>query len=134
LVPVEQGGDGIEETGLRYEMVGYSNRDVSVSCNVGVGDRYEGGDSSYYPSVLQGAVLASCISGTAIPYTPATTDLSNAGFWQFSAPETGFEAEYVDDLHPIDGYLHMFQATECNSYKLTADDEWQRVDLSAILD
>lgn len=125
--------DGIRETGLDYQLLGYSNKDVEASCAAKLGSAAADSTSTFYPSVTNGSITGACFANADLPPFPAGD--SSVGFWQFETTETTIQVTYVDDDpgHPYDGFQYLFTKKDCVSDKLDDDLMWSPVDLSVIL-
>lgn len=110
-----RGSDGIGETSLHYRLTLYSNKDVDVSCEAGIGSAQSGAQSNYYPGVIQGSQTGACLTPSDYGSPPAAMG-GNVGFWAFTVTN-GPGAKYMDSDNPLglDGYSHAFTESECKA-------------------
>ncbi|HKU43182.1 MAG TPA: hypothetical protein VJR89_33710 [Polyangiales bacterium] len=55
------GTDGIGETALEYTLLRYSNNDLEVTCEAGLGSAEESADGIYFPAATKGSLTGGCI-------------------------------------------------------------------------
>jgi len=102
------GQDGIDETLLIYNVIGYSNGDAAIDCTAEAGpDMGSGG--GYFADSTNAALTGSCIATT--DYPPADTQ---SGYWLFATPATGPRATYTDtSAHPLNGDIYEYDDADC---------------------
>jgi hypothetical protein len=126
------GTDGILETFLTYELVGYSNHDVDSQCSVALGAAQNDSDRNYFPDGTVGAATGACVS--AVDYPPTGGPGSEVGIWRFSLAPNGPHAEYVDpDVgHPLNGYEIMFVEADCDVKRGDDTGAWTNTTLAEL--
>lgn len=127
------GMDGVTETYFDYSVIEFSNGDLSVACEAGLGAAESASDGSYYPVVVNGATTAACI--TSVDYPPYVTGPSgHVGEWIFRIGAAGPEATYRDDDsgHPLDGDTYRFIENDCNVWLMSDAGEWADAALSDV--
>jgi hypothetical protein len=122
------GQDGIDETGLVYSFVGFSNGDADVSCNADAGpDMGSGG--RYFPQPTVGAATGVC--SASLDYPPLD---GIAGRWDFELGSSAPAAEYIDDdAHPLDGATFTFIENDCNVREMNDAGVWSDSTLGDVL-
>ena len=121
------GSDGIGETGLEYSVVRFSNDDLEVTCEAGLGAAEASADGNYYPATTNGSVTGVCTAGQDYPPSPDGT----AGYWRFTADsELGPRATYVDaPTHPMNGDFIEFESDDCVVKTMAKDGKWSNSSL-----
>lgn len=128
------GQDGITETRLDYNVTLFSNRDVQVACEAGLGSRETAASAAFYPSVTNGAKAGAC--SVAVDYPPFPPPPGNVGGWNFTIEMGGPIAAYkdADPGHPLNSYSYRFTENDCSVYTLNADLKWTDAALSDVFD
>jgi hypothetical protein len=128
---IQPGQDGGKETGLSYNVTLYTNHDVQVDCMSAAGSD-SGSGGGFYPGVTMGAETGVCLASTDLPPFPPPP--GNVGFWDFQIGKgIGPSATYMDadPGHPLNGFTHTFDDSECKAWVLGEDLEWTEVTLAA---
>jgi hypothetical protein len=127
------GMDGVTETYLDYSVIEFSNGDLSVACEAGLGAAESASDGSYYPVVVNGATTAACTAS--VDYPPHVIGpTGHVGGWAFRIGAAGPEATYHDDDsgHPLDGDAYRFIENDCNVWLMSDAGEWSDAALSDV--
>lgn len=128
---VERGTDGMSETALKYALLQYSNRDISVQCSASIGAAQADDLSVYYPSTTHGAQNGFCTADADFG-TPSGTEV---GFWSFTASSSaGMNSVYNDPDNPLglDGFMHHFAEDECTAQMMDVSGTWTKVSLADV--
>jgi hypothetical protein len=125
------GSDGIYETALSYDLLRYTNGDLEVDCQSGLGSAEASADRTFYPSVTNGAITGGCVT----PQNYPPTNDGVAGGWEFEInAELGLIAVYRDlESHPLEGNYLVFESDDCSVFAMSEDGEWTESTLDAML-
>jgi hypothetical protein len=121
------GTDGLQETFLGYSWTLFSDGDVDVSCEAGLGSAESAASGRYYPAVTNGASNGGCTAS--VDYPPLGM---NVGGWNFKTVKTGPSATYtdLDSGHWLNNYVVTFAENDCNVQRLDESGKWQDAALS----
>lgn len=119
------GRDGTAETGLSYDVTGFSNGDSNVQCSAGYGNVESASASAYLPKVTNAGATAQCLVG--IDYPPYLYSPGEVGGWRFEIKGGDVTAEYhdIDRGHPLDGAKYRYEENDCHAYVTDMSGEWQ---------
>lgn len=119
------GKDGVTETLLAYNATIFTNEDVSISCEVGLGSRETAASSVYFPAVTTGAREGICVAVVDYPPLPAAATTNFVGQWEFEVTTSGPVAGYVDmDAgHRLNGFSYKYKENDCSVFVFDGE-EW----------